>query len=140
VPKKLDSILKFLLFKNLREKKGKRSMEEKSALSVWWSNLGKWQALAVFMTLAVFFITRHITGDNNIAAFAAVVPAPFVAFAAPFVAFAAVFVVAAVVAAFAAATAARAACPGLKIRNPGCVNKSYPGFWKDFRRVFSFSS
>ena len=39
-----------------------------------------------------------------------------------------------------AAAAARAACPGLKIRNPGCVNKSYPGFWKDFRRVFSFSS
>jgi 3-phosphoshikimate 1-carboxyvinyltransferase len=39
-----------------------------------------------------------------------------------------------------AAAAARAACPGLKIRNPGCVNKSYPGFWKDFRKVFSFSS
>jgi len=39
-----------------------------------------------------------------------------------------------------AAAAARAACPGLKIRNPGCVNKSYPGFWKDFRRVFSSSS
>jgi 3-phosphoshikimate 1-carboxyvinyltransferase len=39
-----------------------------------------------------------------------------------------------------AAAAARAACPGLKIRNPGCVNKSYPGFWKDFRKAFSFSS
>lgn len=39
-----------------------------------------------------------------------------------------------------AAAAARAACPGLKIRNPGCVNKSYPGFWKDFKKVFSFSS
>lgn len=39
-----------------------------------------------------------------------------------------------------AAAAARAACPGLKIRNPGCVNKSYPGFWKDFKKVFNFSS
>lgn len=35
-----------------------------------------------------------------------------------------------------AAAAASAACPGLKIRNPGCVNKSYPGFWKDFKKAF----
>jgi 3-phosphoshikimate 1-carboxyvinyltransferase len=35
-----------------------------------------------------------------------------------------------------AAAAAAAACPGLEIKNPGCVDKSYPGFWKDFRAVF----
>ncbi len=35
-----------------------------------------------------------------------------------------------------AAAAASAACPGLEIRNPGCVDKSYPGFLKDFRKVF----
>ncbi len=38
-----------------------------------------------------------------------------------------------------AAAAAKARCPGLEIRNPGCVDKSYPGFWSDFRRVFSLS-
>ena len=38
-----------------------------------------------------------------------------------------------------AAAAASAACPDLKIKNPGCVNKSYPGFWKDFKKVFSLS-
>jgi len=38
-----------------------------------------------------------------------------------------------------AAAAAALVCPGLKIRNPGCVNKSYPGFWKDFKKIFSFS-
>ncbi|MDO8805539.1 MAG: 3-phosphoshikimate 1-carboxyvinyltransferase [Elusimicrobiota bacterium] len=38
-----------------------------------------------------------------------------------------------------AAAAAALICPGLEIKNPGCVNKSYPGFWKDFKRVFSFS-
>ena len=36
-----------------------------------------------------------------------------------------------------AAAAASLVCPGLEIRNPGCVNKSYPGFWKDFRKVFN---
>lgn len=35
-----------------------------------------------------------------------------------------------------AAAAASAACPGLKIKNPGCVNKSYPGFWLDFKKTF----
>ncbi len=35
-----------------------------------------------------------------------------------------------------AAAAASAACPSLKIENPGCVDKSYPGFWSDFRSVF----
>ena len=35
-----------------------------------------------------------------------------------------------------AAAAASAACPGLKIQNPGCVNKSYPGFWRDFKKLF----
>lgn len=35
-----------------------------------------------------------------------------------------------------AAAAASAACPGLKIKSPGCVDKSYPGFFRDFRRVF----
>ena len=38
-----------------------------------------------------------------------------------------------------AAAAAALRCPGLEIRNPGCVNKSYPGFWKDFVKVFSSS-
>ncbi len=32
-----------------------------------------------------------------------------------------------------AAAAASAVCPGLKIKNPGCVDKSYPGFFRDFR-------
>jgi 3-phosphoshikimate 1-carboxyvinyltransferase len=36
-----------------------------------------------------------------------------------------------------AAAAAALACPGLEIRNPGCVDKSYPGFWNDFRKVFT---
>ncbi|HOW90591.1 MAG TPA: hypothetical protein PL037_09920, partial [Elusimicrobiales bacterium] len=35
-----------------------------------------------------------------------------------------------------AAAAASTVCPGLEIRGPGCVNKSYPGFWKDFKKVF----
>ena len=35
-----------------------------------------------------------------------------------------------------AAAAASAACPGLEIQNPGCVDKSYPGFWKDFKKLF----
>lgn len=35
-----------------------------------------------------------------------------------------------------AAAAASAACPGVKIKNPGCADKSYPGFQRDFRRVF----
>jgi len=35
-----------------------------------------------------------------------------------------------------AAAAASLVCPGLEIINPGCVNKSYPSFWKDFKRVF----
>lgn len=38
-----------------------------------------------------------------------------------------------------AAAAAALVCPGLEIRNPGCVDKSYPGFWNDFSAVFSFS-
>ena len=38
-----------------------------------------------------------------------------------------------------AASAAAAVCPGLEIQNPGCVDKSYPGFWKDFKKIFSFS-
>ena len=35
-----------------------------------------------------------------------------------------------------AAAAASTVCPGLKIKNPGCVNKSYPGFWRDFKKLF----
>ncbi len=35
-----------------------------------------------------------------------------------------------------AAAAASAACPGLEIKDPGCVGKSYPGFWEDFKKVF----
>ncbi|MDD2805826.1 MAG: 3-phosphoshikimate 1-carboxyvinyltransferase [Elusimicrobiales bacterium] len=35
-----------------------------------------------------------------------------------------------------AAAAAQAACPGLKLTGRDCVAKSYPGFWKDFRKVF----
>ena len=35
-----------------------------------------------------------------------------------------------------AAAVAASACPGLEIRNPGCVDKSYPGFRKDFTKVF----
>ena len=35
-----------------------------------------------------------------------------------------------------AAGAASAACPGLKIDEPACVDKSYPGFWDDLRAVF----
>lgn len=35
-----------------------------------------------------------------------------------------------------AAAAASAACPGLEIKNPGCVDKSYPGFWRDFKKIF----
>ena len=35
-----------------------------------------------------------------------------------------------------AAAAAAAACPGLRIQDPGCVDKSYPGFWSDFGKVF----
>ncbi len=38
-----------------------------------------------------------------------------------------------------AAAAAALACPGLGIKNPGCVNKSYPGFWNDFKKIFNFS-
>lgn len=38
-----------------------------------------------------------------------------------------------------AAAAAALVTPGLKIRNPGCVDKSYPGFWNDFKQVFNFS-
>ncbi len=36
-----------------------------------------------------------------------------------------------------AAAAASAACRGLEIKNPGCVDKSYPGFWRDFKKVFT---
>lgn len=36
-----------------------------------------------------------------------------------------------------AAASASVACPGLEIKNPGCVDKSYPGFWDDFRKVFT---
>ncbi|KAF0152990.1 MAG: 3-phosphoshikimate 1-carboxyvinyltransferase, partial [Elusimicrobia bacterium] len=36
-----------------------------------------------------------------------------------------------------AAAAASVVCPGLKIKNPGCVDKSYPGFFRDFRRTFA---
>lgn len=35
-----------------------------------------------------------------------------------------------------AAAAASARCPRLEIRNPDCVNKSYPDFWRDFRAFF----
>ncbi|MDP2865631.1 MAG: 3-phosphoshikimate 1-carboxyvinyltransferase [Elusimicrobiota bacterium] len=38
-----------------------------------------------------------------------------------------------------AAAAAALVTPGLEIRNPGCVDKSYPGFWNDFKQVFNFS-
>jgi len=27
--------------------------------------------------------------------------------------------------------------PGIIIRNPGCVAKTYPGFWRDLERVRS---
>ena len=36
-----------------------------------------------------------------------------------------------------AAAAASVACPGLEIKNPGCVNKSYPGFWLDLEKTFT---
>ncbi len=36
-----------------------------------------------------------------------------------------------------AAAAAALVCPGLEIKNPGCVDKSYPGFWNDFKAVFT---
>ena len=26
--------------------------------------------------------------------------------------------------------------PGISIRNPACVRKSYPGFWKDFAKLY----
>ncbi|MFH0891236.1 MAG: hypothetical protein V1867_00480 [Candidatus Falkowbacteria bacterium] len=67
-------------------------MEEKSVLKTWWSVLGKWQLLAVVITLAVFCIARHITGDNNISAFVAVVFVAFATFAASLTTFAAAFV------------------------------------------------
>ena len=35
-----------------------------------------------------------------------------------------------------AAGAASAACPGLKIEDPACVDKSYPGFWADLKDIF----
>ncbi|MBI4349827.1 MAG: 3-phosphoshikimate 1-carboxyvinyltransferase [Elusimicrobia bacterium] len=35
-----------------------------------------------------------------------------------------------------AAAAAALVCPDLKIENPGCVGKSYPGFWNDFKGAF----
>lgn len=35
-----------------------------------------------------------------------------------------------------AAAAASLACPGLEIRDTDCVNKSYPDFWKDFKKTF----
>ena len=35
-----------------------------------------------------------------------------------------------------AAAAASAVCPGLEIKNPGCVDKSYPGFYRDFKRLW----
>lgn len=38
-----------------------------------------------------------------------------------------------------AAAAARTRCAALEIRNPGCTDKSYPGFWRDFKKVFSLS-
>ncbi len=38
-----------------------------------------------------------------------------------------------------AAAAASLVCPGLEIKNPGCVNKSYPGFWTDFKKVFNLN-
>lgn len=36
-----------------------------------------------------------------------------------------------------AAAAATAACPGLRIKDPDCVAKSYPGFWNDFNGLFA---
>ncbi|MCG2725239.1 MAG: 3-phosphoshikimate 1-carboxyvinyltransferase [Elusimicrobia bacterium] len=38
--------------------------------------------------------------------------------------------------AMAAAVASTIAEGHVKIRNPNCVNKSYPGFWKDFGKIF----
>ncbi|OGF36892.1 hypothetical protein A2468_07980 [Candidatus Falkowbacteria bacterium RIFOXYC2_FULL_46_15] len=70
------------------------------ALKNWWSVLGKWQVLTIFAVLAVFFITRHITGDNRTAAFTAVVFAGFIAFVASLT----VFAVAATAVAFAVAS------------------------------------
>jgi len=35
-----------------------------------------------------------------------------------------------------AAAAASVVCPRLEIKNPGCVDKSYPGFRKDFKKIF----
>jgi len=64
-------------------------MEEKNDLKTWWSALGKWQVLITILVLAVFFITRHITGDNNIAAAVVAFTAAAAAFAAAFAATAA---------------------------------------------------
>jgi 3-phosphoshikimate 1-carboxyvinyltransferase len=35
-----------------------------------------------------------------------------------------------------AAAAASAVCPGLNIEGRGCVDKSYPDFWTDFKKIF----
>lgn len=71
--------------------------EAASTARLWWSRIGKWQALMVVVTLAVFFATLGITGDKATAAFAAA----FVTFAAA--------IVAAAIAAFAAAALVAAA-------------------------------
>ena len=71
-----------------------------TGLGLWWSKVGKWQALATLVTLATFFITLYITGNKVIATYAAFVVA--YAFVATAVAYA--FVATAVVT-FAAAVA-----------------------------------
>ena len=35
-----------------------------------------------------------------------------------------------------AAAAASLSCGGLVIKDPDCVDKSYPRFWKDFKKTF----
>lgn len=46
-----------------------------SPTRLWWSALGKWQALTVGITLVVFFVTLGITGDKPIAAITVVTTA-----------------------------------------------------------------
>ena len=46
-----------------------------TGLGLWWSKVGKWQALATLVTLATFFITLYITGNKVIATYAAFVVA-----------------------------------------------------------------
>lgn len=64
-----------------------QSTISQSAVSLWWSKIGRWQMMVVIVTLAAYFITLFFTGNTQIAA--------VIAFVAAFVA---AFVIAAVIA------------------------------------------